>query len=256
MADQNDLNQPSLSSRYDNQVLETIRGHVLRLWKGDYTGMGNLVTGIRRWVRVGTTNVKLVERNVSGGEDTLFDSSLAALKDGSNATGTWPVSISGNAATATSAVNATNATNATTAAACSGNAASATTAAACSGNAASATTAAACTGNAATATTATNVTNALGSGQTWQSVSRSLGVTYTNTTGKPIQLAVTIQLPSQNNAYVSLVIAGVTIGYVGDNSASQPSLLLPVHLIIPNGVSYSINTAVGSPSINNWYELR
>ena len=64
-----------------------------------------------------------------------------------NAAGTYAISISGNAATAT------------TSAACSGNAASATTAAACTGNAASATTAAACSGNSATATTSSQIVN-------------------------------------------------------------------------------------------------
>jgi hypothetical protein len=112
MADQNNLAKPDLTSRYDNEVLETLRAHILRLWKGDYTGMAGLVTGIRRWVRVGTTDVKLVERNASGTEDTLFDSSLRALKDGTNVAGTWGISISGNAATATSAASATTATTA------------------------------------------------------------------------------------------------------------------------------------------------
>lgn len=78
MADLNDLNQPSQTSSVNNEVLETFRGHIVRLWKGDYTGMANLVTGMRRWVRVGTTNVKLVERNAAGSEDTIFDSSLKA----------------------------------------------------------------------------------------------------------------------------------------------------------------------------------
>lgn len=103
MADLNDLNQPTLTSSANNEVLETLRGHIVRIWKGDYTGMGNLVTGIRRWVRVGTTDVKLVERNAGGTEDTLYDSSLRALKTGTNATGTWPISINGNAATASAA---------------------------------------------------------------------------------------------------------------------------------------------------------
>jgi hypothetical protein len=108
MADQNNLNKPDLTSRYDNEVFETFRGHIVRLWKGDYTGMGNLVTGIRRWVRVGTTDVKLVERNAVGTEDTLFDSSGLALKDGTNALGEWDIDITGNAASASNAVTVTN----------------------------------------------------------------------------------------------------------------------------------------------------
>lgn len=56
-------------------------------------------------------------------------------RSGGNATGTWDIGISGNAATATNATNAVNATNATNAT----NAVNATTAASCSGNSSTAT---------------------------------------------------------------------------------------------------------------------
>jgi hypothetical protein len=78
MADQNSLNKPDGTSNYSTEVWQTMRAHVLRLWKGDYTGMGDLVAGLRRWVRVGTTDVKLVERAADGSETTIFDSSNKA----------------------------------------------------------------------------------------------------------------------------------------------------------------------------------
>lgn len=102
MADQNDLNKPDLTSNYSNEVLETIRGHIARLWKGDYTGMGNLVSGLRRWVKVGTADAKLVERDSAGAETTIVDTSLLARATGSNASGTWGVNINNTATTTTS----------------------------------------------------------------------------------------------------------------------------------------------------------
>lgn len=111
MADLNDLNKPDGTSNYSTEVWQTVRGHVARLWSGDYTGMGNLVAGMRRWVRVGTTDAKLVQRNSAGGEDVLFDSSLKAnaadvanslaqkpKTDGTGATGSWPIDVTGSAA--------------------------------------------------------------------------------------------------------------------------------------------------------------
>lgn len=128
MADLNDLTKPDSTSNYSSEVLQTIKGHISRLWLGDYTGMGNLVANMRRWVDLGSGDTKLVKRNADGSESTIFDSSLKAAKTyvdtqdatkantgGSNATGTWAINITGNAATATSATNATNAGSATNA---------------------------------------------------------------------------------------------------------------------------------------------
>lgn len=85
MADLNDLSKPDNTSRYDTEILQTLRGHISRLWSGDYTGMANLVAGMRRWVRnANNTDVKLVQRNAQGGEDTLFDSSNKGNLSGGN----------------------------------------------------------------------------------------------------------------------------------------------------------------------------
>jgi hypothetical protein len=79
MADLNDLNKPDTMSRYDTEVWQTFRGHIGRLWSGDYTGMANLVVGMRRWVRnANNVDVMLVQRNSTGGESTIFDSALKA----------------------------------------------------------------------------------------------------------------------------------------------------------------------------------
>ncbi|WP_310613728.1 hypothetical protein [Limnohabitans sp.] len=74
MADQNDLSKPDGTSSYQTEVWQTVRGHIARLWSGDYAGMGGLITGMRRWVISSGSNVKLLQRNASGTEDVLFDS--------------------------------------------------------------------------------------------------------------------------------------------------------------------------------------
>lgn len=110
-------------------------------------------------------------------------------------------------------------------------------------------------GNAATATTATTATtanNAIGVGQTWQNFtsSRSLGTTYTNNTGRSIQVYIGIQSSSQTN-FASATISGLTFyGSITTNS-SHFSI---ISVIIPNGISYSAN--MGSASGYFWYELR
>ena len=81
-----------------------------------------------------------VAATASRGDHVHPSDTAKANANGSNATGTWGISVSGSSASCTgNAATATNATNATTAGACSGNSATATSAAACTGNSASAT---------------------------------------------------------------------------------------------------------------------
>ena len=84
-----------------------------------------------------------------------------------------------------------------------------------------------------------STSSALGTGQTWQDVtsSRSSGVTYTNTTGKPIQIY--IKTGTQSSI---LVIDGVIIAVHGD---SMPQI------IVPHISSYHFNGVVLM-----WAELR
>ena len=71
MADQNNLNKPDLQSDYSGEVLQTIRGHIARLWSGNYTGMSGLIAGMRRFV-VSGNDLQLKERNADGSETTIF----------------------------------------------------------------------------------------------------------------------------------------------------------------------------------------
>lgn len=81
----------------------------------------------------------------------------------------------------------------------------------------------------------------IGTGQTWQNVigSRSRGVTYTNTTGKPIMVVV------HDNAGPAglLVVGGVTL--------NRLSNYLWYTAIVPNNTTYSF-----SGSFTIWTELR
>lgn len=147
---------------------------------------------------------------------------------GAGASGTWGISITGNAATATSATSA----------------ASATTAGSCSGNAASATT----------------DNQHLGIGQTWQNMtaSRVSGTTYTNTTTRPIMVKVSFYRGDNTNGYVTVtsVVGGVTIDFV-KLFFSIENNTVNTTFIVPPGATYSV-TCDFSPMSDQriWAELR
>jgi hypothetical protein len=101
----------------------------------------------------------------------------------------------------------------------------------------------------------------LGVGQSWTNVKtspgRSLGTTYTNSTGKPIQLSVTITHPDGANSEISISVNSVVIGYLADRyGGNTPLLRMGLQHIIPAGATYAISTVVGSPTIESWFELR
>ena len=98
----------------------------------------------------------------------------------------------------------------------------------------------------------------VGVGQTWQDVtaSRVLGTTYTNSTGKPIQIAVTVQASALGNQVTvaininSVLIAYTASGYVTSGFKNSSPI------IIPNGATYSITNVDVTSSIIKWSELR
>ena len=84
----------------------------------------------------------------------------------------------------------------------------------------------------------------IGVGQTWQDVtgSRVAGTTYTNSTGKPIQVVI--------NGYttgLALTVSGVLI----PNVTANGTITNATSAIIPNGATYSEAVAFMS-----WKELR
>lgn len=103
-------------------------------------------------------------------------------------------------------------------------------------------------------TNITGTANALNAGigvnQTWTNVigSRAANTTYTNSTGKPILVAITNQGSSSGGG---ITVSGVTIGSWSNNGYSTSSLM---SFIVPNGSTYSTFSVVGSFAY--WAELR
>ena len=95
----------------------------------------------------------------------------------------------------------------------------------------------------------------LGYGQTWQNVtgSRASGITYTNNTGKPIQ--VWLALNDTYGTGFSLIIGGVTIFSL--NYDIPPNGFYPISFIVPIGNTYKVTWAGSTDTqLVNWAELR
>ena len=84
------------------------------------------------------------------------------------------------------------------------------------------------------------VASSFGVGQTWQNLtsSRASGVTYTNSTGKPILVIV-------NTYGGTSIVDGVTLRYIGFDTEGDWSF------IVPSGSTYSV-----TGNIQSWAELR
>ena len=92
----------------------------------------------------------------------------------------------------------------------------------------------------------------IGAGQTWQAPSRAIGTTYTNSTGKPILVAMTLTCTSGFSAQ-GLIINGTTI-YAGAVNVANAGTGFA--LIVPNGATYVTTTNTGTLAIVDWKELR
>lgn len=109
------------------------------------------------------------------------------------------------------------------------------------------------TPSAAVLTNATGTANSLNAGigvnQTWQNVtaSRAAGTTYTNSTGKPIQVNIIV---NQNNAGNSLTVGGIVVAT--SVIVSGYSLPQTVSAIVPAGTTYSLSAG----TFSSWLELR
>ncbi len=87
----------------------------------------------------------------------------------------------------------------------------------------------------------------IGVGQTWQdmSASRSAGVTYTNSTGKPIMVSIRAQTGTSD---CSIAVDGVTTALALQTVATRNFLTT----IVPNGSTYIMQPAYSAL----WAELR
>lgn len=92
-----------------------------------------------------------------------------------------------------------------------------------------------------------------GVGQTWQDVkaSRALSVEYTNTTGRPIQVAITTT-NGTSTAGLRAIIGGVdftcALGSAGNGAKSAI-------VTVPAGMTYQF-TESNTPTVQHWVELR
>lgn len=106
--------------------------------------------------------------------------------------------------------------------------------------------------NTATLPVATGELSMLGgTGQTWQTFSvgstRVNGTTYTNSTGKPIQVMILGNPANASNA-CSVVVGGVTVATA--NNGNTGGVSAPIAAIVPPGLTYSATGATA------WTELR
>lgn len=103
-------------------------------------------------------------------------------------------------------------------------------------------------------TAAITIADPIGVNQTWQDVasSRALGTSYTNTTGRPIQVMAGIYSNYGVASYV--VVDGITMGrgYLYSCCGVGVSFDMPYSFIVPAGSTY----AIYGTSIQNWAELR
>lgn len=99
------------------------------------------------------------------------------------------------------------------------------------------------------------LSQSIGVNQSWQdvTVSRAIGVVYTNTTGKPIEVLISIAASATAIQRMGLNIDGVSRGRWFTSSSSEVNAL---SAIIPNGSTYSIYQDTGTPLMNQWSELR
>ena len=102
------------------------------------------------------------------------------------------------------------------------------------------------------ATTAFALGASIGTGQVWSTPTRSSGVTYTNSTGKPIMVCISINYSATSSQSSTITVGGVTIQSSGGNNVAG-AYSRPVHtFIVPNSSTYV--ASIGG-TLTNWAEL-
>jgi hypothetical protein len=95
----------------------------------------------------------------------------------------------------------------------------------------------------------------IGSGQTWTNMtaSRALSTTYTNSTGKPIMIAVYGSLGAGAFAPISVSVNGGTAFVFGAGDSPSGQTHGASTVIIPVGATYNVTASL---TLNSWWELR
>ncbi len=95
-------------------------------------------------------------------------------------------------------------------------------------------------------------------GEVWvdETVNRVSGTVYTNTYGKPIEVAVNIGTDGLNGTFrVELSVDGKKVSCGSDDSTSY-SPKASARALVPSGSTYSVDSVTLSGTINGWYELK
>lgn len=94
----------------------------------------------------------------------------------------------------------------------------------------------------------------LGVGQAWQDFtgSRTWATTYTNTTGRPIQISIATRDPVAGNLGSNLYVSGVKVANFYLSGSSQAT----VTAIVPPGATYQLTRDDTNDTILLWVELR
>lgn len=99
----------------------------------------------------------------------------------------------------------------------------------------------------------------VGISQTWQNMtaSRALATTYTNSTGVPIAVEVTLMSVTSGQLSITPTVDGVSLGQT-IYPAGASGFAFSRAFIVPPGSTYSIGTDSSSatPSLSRWVELR
>jgi hypothetical protein len=91
--------------------------------------------------------------------------------------------------------------------------------------------------------------SALGVGQTWTTPARSLNTQYTNSSGRPIQVAVCVSIV---NSTATFLVSGVTVAF-GTSGAGVENISACV--VVPDGATYEMNTTGPTIQLDSWAEL-
>jgi hypothetical protein len=108
-----------------------------------------------------------------------------------------------------------------------------------------------------TATQLATAVQPVGVGQTWQNVtgSRALGTTYTNSTGRPIQ----VNAWGDGNAFqdrnIQLIVNGVLVDASMASEGSSGGGVGNVSAIVPSGATYVVSFNIDGV-LQGWIELR
>ena len=94
----------------------------------------------------------------------------------------------------------------------------------------------------------------VGIGQTWTDVtsSRSANTVYTNSTGRPIMVSVSLEIVVGAATVNWFYVGSVIVAQVQNTSAE---LATTTSFIVPNGATYKHQYQSVAPTIRNWSEL-